>query len=76
MNKHIFKATLVVAFVAVAGYAANNLQKEVEMSDLAVTNVEALAGGEVSVGPFCIVCNQLCFVEHDGFFVRGFRQYF
>ena len=46
MKTRIMKATLAVAFIAVAGYTAYNSQKEVELSDLAMANVEALAGGE------------------------------
>ena len=48
MKTRIIKATLAVAFIAVAGYTAYNSQKEVELSDLAMANVEALASGEGS----------------------------
>ena len=46
MRKLIIKSAFVAAFIAVAGYAAYNTQKDTEMSDLAMANVEALAGGE------------------------------
>ena len=46
MKTRIIKATLAVAFIAVAGYTAYNSQKEVELSDLAMENVEALADEE------------------------------
>jgi len=48
MRKLIIKSAFVAAFIAVAGYAAYNTQKDTEMSDLAMANVEALAGGEGS----------------------------
>ena len=48
MKTRIIKATLAVAFIAVAGYTAYNSQKkeEVALSDLAMQNVEALADNE------------------------------
>lgn len=46
MEKSIIKSAFVAAFIAVAGYTAYNSQNEVELSDLAMANVEALAGGE------------------------------
>lgn len=45
MSKNIIRA----AFVA--GYCVYTSQQETEMSDLAMANVEALASGEVIVGP-------------------------
>jgi len=49
----IIKATLAVAFIAVAGYTANNIQKEeVALSEIALQNVEALARGEGSGIPY------------------------
>lgn len=46
MKKNILKVAFVVAFVAAAGYTAYNSQKDAEMSDLVMANVEALARGE------------------------------
>lgn len=38
-----------------AGYGIYASQQKVEMSDLAMANVEALASGEVIVGPwYCV----------------------
>ncbi len=50
MKKNILKATLVAAFVLIAGFNVYNAQKSDVMSDLALANVEALAGGEGSGG--------------------------
>lgn len=39
--------------------------------------VDAMASGaEIIIGPFCIQTDRTCFVDYDGFFVRGYRQYF
>ena len=46
MKKNILKATLVAAFVLIAGFNVYNAQKSDVMSDLALANVKALAGGE------------------------------
>ena len=50
MKKNILKATLVVAFALIAGMNVYNAQKSDVMSDLALANVEALAGsGETTI---------------------------
>ena len=49
MKKTIFKTLLAVAFTMVAGYSVYASQQKVEMSDLAMANVEALASDEGSV---------------------------
>ena len=43
MKKNILKATIVAAFALIAGMNVYNAQKSDVMSDLALTNVEALA---------------------------------
>ena len=53
MRKAILGATFIAAFAFVAGYGAYASQYEVEMSDLAMANVEALAGGETSTSWTC-----------------------
>ena len=50
MKKNILKATLVAAFVLIAGFNVYNAQKSDVMSDLALANVKTLAGGEGSGG--------------------------
>ncbi|WP_278701182.1 NVEALA domain-containing protein [Phocaeicola sartorii] len=52
MKKNILKATLVASFALIAGMNVYNAQKSDVMSDLALANVEALAGGE-SGGVHC-----------------------
>ena len=50
MKRNILKATLVAAVALVASVTVYNAQKpDMEMSDAALANVEALASGEVSI---------------------------
>lgn len=46
MNKKILKIVFSSAFALVAGYSVYASQQEKTMSDLALANVEALAGNE------------------------------
>lgn len=46
MKKNILKLVFASAFALVAGYSVYASQQEVEMSDLAMANVEALANDE------------------------------
>ena len=46
MKKKILKATIVASFALIAGMNVYNAQKSDVMSDLAMANVEALAGCE------------------------------
>ncbi len=50
MKKKILKASFVAAFAMIAGYGVYNSQKDVVLSDIALANVEALAGGESGEG--------------------------
>ncbi len=53
MKKNILKVTLVAAFALIAGYNVYTSQKsDVEMSDLALANVEALADGRETSDEF------------------------
>ena len=64
MSKNIIRAAFVAAFAFIAGYCVYTSQQETEMSDLAMANVEALAGGETSTSWTCIGywgdCNAYC----------------
>ncbi|WP_302614248.1 NVEALA domain-containing protein, partial [uncultured Phocaeicola sp.] len=47
MKKSIWKVTLVIVFALMVGLNVYNVQKtDMEMSELALANVEALAGNE------------------------------
>ena len=54
MNKKILKIVFASAFALVAGYSVYALQQKVELSDLAMANVEALPTGEVIIGYPCM----------------------
>ena len=54
MRKKILSATFVIAMAAIAGYNTFVNQTKVEMSDMALANVEALAdGGEGTPASYC-----------------------
>ena len=61
MKKNIIRAALFAVFAFVAGYGVYTSQKETAMSDLAMANVEALAGGEVIVGPWYCAGSGYCY---------------
>ena len=46
MNKKILKIVLASAFALVASYSVYTSQQKVELSDLAIVNVEAMASSE------------------------------
>lgn len=48
MKKKIFGTVLIAAMVLAAGWNFNQSKNEVNMSELALANVEALAYGEIS----------------------------
>jgi len=53
MKKSILKIVFASAFALVASYSVYASQQKVEMSDLAIANVEALAGGESGTVKCC-----------------------
>ena len=62
------KIISVIAFAAIAVAAGWNYQQntnEVELSNLALENVEALADPEVEVGVPCIMTSQTCYEIND-----------
>ena len=61
MKKKILSATFVVAMAAIAGYSTYVNQTKVEMSDMALANIEALAqdeGLDVSPGNVLVHCDK------------------
>ena len=53
LKKKIFSVVAAVAVVAAAGWSYQQSKQSVELSDLAMENVEALATGEANVGDPC-----------------------
>ena len=60
MKKVILKLTLVAAFVVSAGYSLYTSQVNEDLSDLALANIEALAGGESIGRDDCMPAPDLC----------------
>ena len=61
MKKNILKLVFASAFALVAGYTVYVSQQKVELPDLAMANVEALASGEVIVGPWYCAGSGYCY---------------
>ena len=61
MKKNILKIVFASAFALVAGYSVYVSQQKVELYDLAMANVEALASGEVIVGPWYCAGSGYCY---------------
>ena len=73
MKKNILKATLVAAFALIAGFNVYNSQKSDVMSELALANVEALAGGESGGYYCCSPYSYECYRIVGGGIVHGLR---
>ena len=77
MKKNIIRAALFAVFDFVAGYGVYTSQKETAMSDLAMANVEALAGGgEVIVGPWYCAGSGYCYDVETYMGFDGTKYYF
>ncbi len=76
MKKNIFKLVFASAFALVAGYSIYASQKKVEMSDLAMDNVEALASGEVIVGPWYCAGTGYCLDTYTHMSFEGTKYNF
>ncbi|WP_455672695.1 NVEALA domain-containing protein [Phocaeicola sp.] len=77
MKKNILKATFVAAFALFAGYNVYNSQKAMEMSDLALANVEALANDGEAFCPDCKECTghyYVCESDYDSFWNNMLRN--
>lgn len=70
------KKILLIAVITVCCAAQMVNTKDLSTTDLILENIDAMAEPEVSVGPFCIVTKDICFTEPNGFFIKGYRQYF
>jgi hypothetical protein len=57
MRKKTLSVVIIAAVAIVAGWNYQQSENEMELSDLALANVEALADGEVIIG---VPCAQVC----------------
>lgn len=74
MIKKIF-GTMAVVAAMFAGYSAYNAQNEKELTGASLSNVEALAEAEVTIGPwYCIGDVNICLI--DGKPIFGQKFYF
>ena len=76
MKKNILKLVFASAFALVAGYSIYASQKKVEMSNLAMANVEALASGEVIVGPWYCAGSGYCYDSYTHMLFEGTKYNF
>lgn len=75
MKKNILKLVFASAFALVAGYSIYASQQKVEMSDLALANVEALASGEVIVGSWYCAGSGYCYDPETHTLLNGTKYY-
>ena len=68
------KNIMIAAFAWVAGYSVYQSQQKEQMSDNALENVEALAGGEVIVGPYYCAVSGYCAIDGEAY--DGTKYYF
>lgn len=61
MKKKILGAAIIAAIAVTAGWNFNQSKNEVEITDLALVNVEALASGESGCPNGCISNGNGCF---------------
>ena len=74
--KNLFKVAFVAAFAAIAGYGVYANQKSDAMSDLALANVEALAGsGEVTIPYLCAGEQKGCYDSYYHEVFPGLKVY-
>lgn len=75
MKKNILKMTFIAAVAVASGYIAYGQSQKMEtLSDLTMQNVEALASGEVTVGPYYCAAYGYCAI--DGAAYDGTKRYF
>lgn len=63
--KKVFGIIVIAAVAAAAGWNFSQSQNEVELSNLALANAEALA--DIEIGPPCSYSHSVCYILHDEF---------
>ena len=74
MKKIIIKVAFVAVIAMVGGINVFNAQKTEALSDVALANVEALAGGEVYFPYICIGDDPYCYDSYYQEFFDGWKQ--
>lgn len=75
MKKKMTKILLMALLAVVGGVMFSNYEKNEDISCLTSSNIEALAQGEVEVGPICMFTSSICAIFSDGLFIVGVRAY-
>lgn len=65
MKKKILGVTFIAAFALAIGWNMNQTNNEVNLSDLTLDNVEALAGGEGGSGGHCSRSGYMCIIKYS-----------
>ncbi len=77
MIKKIISVAFVAAVLSVGMYSYTQSQHEKSMNELTLANVEALADGEIIIGPICVYdVTRICYILDDdlGFdVISGYR---
>ena len=75
MIKRIF-GTMTVVIVMFVGNRTYNVQNEMKLTKVSITNIEALAEGEIIIGPwYCYGDTDICHIDEHGV-VFGRLYYF
>lgn len=70
--KKNFKIIMMVAMVVAAGFTTFNAQvEELQISSLAMENIEAIAGGEVSIPYLCAGDAWACYDDYYNEWFQG-----
>lgn len=75
MNKKVLKVAFVAAIALVSGINVFNAQKSVPLSDIAMANVEALAGDENGKDVYCCGSAGTCAKLLGGGEIKGIPFY-
>lgn len=71
MKFKFFIALIAVVASFCVGFSVENRN---EMNDISLDNVEALAGGEITM-EFCVYQPGICQIYDDGYAIKGVLQY-
>ena len=82
MKKKILSGIFALALLVATGYGVNqSMKSDADLSDLALMNVEALANGEIIIGPACVNDCEFCHCYYppipedpEGYWAEG-REY-
>lgn len=68
------KSFITLIAVVASFYIGFSVENKYEMNDISLDNVEALAGGEITMD-FCVYQPDVCQIYDDGYTIKGVLQY-